>query len=114
MNKKGMIMDTRSVLQIGNVQFFEDRFSCISHFRSMPWWKKLESSIRSYGAYIFHLLDQCYAIFYQTKKQKKSLARFSSGDFSKKRLVVCLNGLCSSHLELKKIVKAIEKKELSE
>lgn len=107
-------MNLQPISEIQGVKFFDNAFSCISHFEKIHWTKKAISLIQSFGTLFIYALNKISLVLYRVDAQMDPLTNASIKSLSKKRLVVCVHGLNNNPTQFKKIVDEMQKKELSE
>ncbi len=114
LSKKRVKMNTDPILQISGVKFFDNTQSCISNFQKTSWIKKAISFIQSFGALLVYALNKMSLSVRRVDAKMDPLTKVDTRELSKKRLVVCVHGLNNNPTQFKKIVDAMQEKDLSE
>ncbi len=100
------------VLQITpkrDVELFNDRAACIQNFIDTPPVQKTKDFVQSF----FNLLTYKTASLRAFPDAEiESLTQLSKEDLSKKRLIVCIHGLCGAPHEFKVALDALKSKDL--
>lgn len=105
-------MNLQPISEIHGIQFFNRAHFCISHFEKTHWTAKAVSLIKSFGNLLSYSLHKMSMSFYRVDALMDPLTK--PNRLSKKRLVVCIHGLNSNPTQFKKIIDAMEKKDLSQ
>ncbi len=106
-------MKLKPLSYIRTIHFFDQRQSCIDHYRNIHWSKKALSLIISFGTLFTYSLNRVSLKVRRAERKMKPLTS-NAGSLSKKKLVVCLHGLNNNPTQFKKIVRELQKKDLSE
>lgn len=96
---------------IQGIKFFDNRDSCISHFKETPWTKRIVSFVQSFGTFFTDIFYRIRLVYSRTESQVNLVV--NPRDFTKKRLVVCLHGLNRDPSQFNSILDEVQKRDLT-